>query len=265
MSILWTVIIIDGKDMKTTLFLILLLFYWDSSAKEVSIDSLLITSLVMDSIPPKPDLKNGSPVFGYRFVIEGDFDGDGKREALTEHYVSTLDNNETDKFYEDMDYDELVALTVKKAPYSFLLSDNPLIDTMRISTNAQQFGLAYLKNEGDLNGDGTDEISYVINYADWSSSNTWHIATYKNGQWQTLYRFAIWDWQLPDLPDTHNRYGLFGLEDKTIIPANDTLNRRIEQNLLDFEGLVKKMENNRIRIIYSNDEAELDTMIIRLK
>lgn len=201
---------------------------------------------------------------GYRFIISGDFDGDGKQEQLTEHYYSAIDHAETNKWYADIDYEDLVLLTMQKEPYTFLLSDNPRIDTFHISNTTQQLGLSYLKNEGDLNGDGTDEISYVINHADWSSINTWHIATYKNNQWQVLYTFTIWDWQLPDLPGTASQYGLFGLMDKNPISGPDTINLLLEKQLLEFEGLVKKIDTNKIRIIYHTDEAEIDTMIVTL-
>jgi hypothetical protein len=42
------------------------------------------------------------PVFGYRFVITGDFDGDGRKERLVEHYYSGIDNKETYKFDEGL-------------------------------------------------------------------------------------------------------------------------------------------------------------------
>ena len=139
------------------------------------------------------------------------FRSDGKKEKLIEQFFSGIDNKETNKFYESLlDYDQLVALTVKKDPYTFVISDNELIDTLHISSGGQLLGLSYLKNEGDLNGDGTDEVSYVVNWADWSNLNTWHIVTYKNKKWIELYSFSIWDWQLPNLPETFNQYGPFG-------------------------------------------------------
>ncbi|MDR2914211.1 MAG: hypothetical protein LBV74_05205 [Tannerella sp.] len=204
------------------------------------------------------------PVSGYRFLIEGDFDGDGKNERLTECYYSGLDRKETNKFYQDLpDYEQLVILTMQKKPYTFIVSDNPLIDTLHITSKEQQFGLSYLKNEGDLNGDGTDEISYVVNWADWSSCNTWYIMTYRNSKWEEFYSFPIWDWMLPDLPETISQYGLMGLNDKTI-GSNDTVNEYAEEILADFEGLVRKMNGNKIRVIYRNEEAELDSVIIDL-
>lgn len=184
---------------------------------------------------------------------------------MVEHFFSRLDNKETNKFYDSLsDYDQLVTLTIKKEPYSFLISDNKLIDTLHISSNGQLLGLSYLKNEGDLNGDGKDEISYVVNWADWSNLNTWHLMTYKNKTWKELYSFPIWDWQLPDLPETFNQYGLFGLEDKIIHTANDTINKQMEKELMGFKGLVKKMGTNKIQIIFRNKEAEEDTLIVDL-
>lgn len=210
--------------------------------------------------------KNIKPVFGYRFIVSGDYDGDGKKEKLIEHFFSGLDSKETNKFYDSLsDYFQLVALTVKKEPVSFVISDNKLIDTLRISSGGQLLGLSYLKNEGDLNGDGTDEVSYVVNMADWSSSNTWHLVTYRNKKWTELYSFPIWDWQLPDLPETFNQYGLFGLEQKIINTTNDTINKRMEKELMDFKGLVKKIKKNKIQVVFRNDEAEEDTMFVNLK
>jgi len=204
-------------------------------------------------------------VFGYRFVITGDFDGDGKREQLIEHYFSLRDNKETNKFYEGLeDYDDAIELAVEKNTYVFLSSDNSLIDTLRIIKGGQVFGISYLKNEGDIDGDGGDEISYVVDWADWSNLNTWHIMTFKNGKWKELYSFPIWDWQLPNLPYTTNQYGLMGTEGKVIITDNDTLNTIIEEELSEFKGLVRKINTNKIQVIFKNDEAMMDTMIVDL-
>jgi hypothetical protein len=209
--------------------------------------------------------KNIKPIFGYRFIISGDFDGDGKKEQLIEHYFSRITNKESNKFYDGIsDQGELVDLTVKKQPYSFALSDNKAIDTLHIAEQSQLLGLSYLKNEGDLNGDGTDEVSYVVDWADWSSLNTWHIMTYKNKKWREVYKFDIWDWQLPDLPETFSQFGLFGLEKRATV-TNDTVNKRLEKELKSFDGLVKKIKHNKIQVIYRNYKGEEDTLVVDLK
>lgn len=209
--------------------------------------------------------KKIEPVVGYRFSITGDFDGDGKKENLVEHYVSGHDFKETNKFYENLsDYEQLINLTMQKKPISFVSSDNNSIDTLHIASRGGHFGLSFLKNEGDLNGDGTDEVSYVVNFADLSSWNTYIIMTYKNNKWIELYYFDIWDWLLPDLPETSSQYGICGLTQKMIISKNDELNKQIENELLNFEGLVKKIKTNKIQILCRNEESELDTIIVDL-
>jgi hypothetical protein len=262
--------------MKTSLIVILTFFTFlscnNSQKKSQKVNTA--KNLQQDTLNHKNDsettlqsnLKNIKPVFGYRFVISGDFDGDGKKENLIEHFYSASDNKETNKFYDSLsDYDQLVALTIKKKPYSFVISDNTSIDTLHIAFGGQLLGLSYLKNEGDLNGDGTDEVSYVVSWADWSNLNTWHIMSYKNNKWIQVYSFPIWDWQLPDLPETFNQYGPFGLENKIINTTNDTADDEIQQQLKEFKGLVKKIKTNEIQIIFRNDEAEEDTMIVNLK
>jgi hypothetical protein len=269
------------NDMKLLLIIIsfilpLLFFSCDMSIKKKPVTKTIAhidlskndrsdtTNQINETLKTIP--KNIKPVFGYRFILSGDFNGDGKKEKLIEHYFSALDNKETNKFYDSLfDYDQLVALTINKEPYSFVVSDNKRIDTLHISDGSQLLGLSYFKNEGDLNGDGTDEVSYVVHWADWSNLNTWHLMSYKNKKWIELYSFTIWDWQLPALPETFNQYGFFGLEQKIINTTNDTINKRVEKQLLEFKGLIKKIKTSKIQVIFSNDEAELDTMIVDLK
>ena len=124
-------------------------------------------------------------------------------------------------------------ITVMKKPFSFVIADNTKIDTLRISKAEQLLGLYFLKNEGDLNGDGNDEVSYIINAADWSACNTCHIVSYKKGKWNEIFSFAIRDWQLPALPEVQSNYGLLGVE-KMTFTENDTLNGRIEKELETF-------------------------------
>jgi hypothetical protein len=214
---------------------------------------------VLKTIP-----KNITAVLGNRFVISGDFDGDKKKEKLTEHFFSSLDNKETNKFYNNLaNYDQLIALTIKKSPYSFLISENKIIDSLHIASTEQLLGLSFLKNEGDLNEDGTDEISYVIDWADWSNLNTFHLATYKNKKWIELYTFPIWDWQIPNHDGFHNNSESANKD----ITLNSSTNKIIvdKKKIKSFEGLIKKIKKNRIQIIFRNEEAEIDTMQVDLK
>ncbi len=163
------------------------------------IDSLTPFEKIAATIP-----KDIQPIIGYRFFIEGDFDGDGKKEKLTEHYTSSADGKETNKRYSLIgDNAQLIALQDKKEPYSYLLSNNNKIDTFRLGErgNGQLLGLSLLRNEGDLNGDGRDEVSYIRQYADWSSLNSLHIITYAKQGWKELYATICYDSDAPELYD----------------------------------------------------------------
>ncbi len=168
-----------------------------------------------------------------RVTISGDFNGDGEKEKLVEHYISQITKKETNKTFENViEYSELVDLIAKKKPQSYIVSSNLEIDTLHISSNPHLFGVLFLRNEGDLNNDGKDEVSYVVDWADWSALNTYHIVTFHNGKWIEIASFPIWEWQLDELKDN--------------------------------QGLIKKLKNSEIECYYQNAEAELDTMILKL-
>ncbi|MEO3403613.1 hypothetical protein AAFN85_06900 [Mucilaginibacter sp. CAU 1740] len=210
-----------------------------------------------DTVTKKP-----RPVFGYRFVISGDFDGDGKPEKLIERFHDGITDKETNKFYE-ADYDYSHNMAFKRKTHSFLECDKPSVNRLEINSGGS-FGLLYLKNEGDLNGDGNDEVSYVTNNADWSSLNSYTILTYKHGKWNTLYWFPIWEWQLPPLPEAANAYGIAGI-DQIVVIKSDTTNQRLLKELVAFKGLAKKISNKKLQIIYRSPEISEDTIIVNLK
>lgn len=205
-----------------------------------------------------------TPVFGYRFFLIGDFDGDKIKDTLREKVVSLNTNKEINKFYEEIEYDDLVEVTIKKNPHVSLVSNSKKIKTFDLGISGQIFGFSFLKNEGDLNGDGIDEISYVADYADFSNLNSMVIITYKNRKWVKLYEFHIWDWLLPQTPMSNNEYWMFGVERKVFIK-----DKRVNDSLVSafnkFPGLIKKIKNRKIQVKYMTDEAELDSMIVKLK
>jgi hypothetical protein len=118
--------------MKTLLvipfFVLTLLISCESSTKKIQDKNTVshIDTLQQDTSKPRNPIeetlntipKNIKPVLGYRFILSGDFDGDGKKEKLIEHFYSGLDNKETNKFYDSLsNYDQLVVLTIKKSPF----------------------------------------------------------------------------------------------------------------------------------------------------
>jgi len=200
---------------------------------------LVLTILLLSSCTQKPhkepNKKTSKPLnlsLGQRLTITGDFDGDGKKEKLIEHYMSRLNNQETYKNYGDgLDYGDLIKLILKTQPYSFISSNNQKIATLPISEN--DFGLFYLHNEGDLNGDGIDEISYIINHADWSTLNTWHLFSFKKKKWVELYHFPIWEWQLSD-------------------------------NDFDGSKVLRKIRTNKIQVTCRDDKDGMHTILVDL-
>lgn len=176
----------------------------------------------------KPASESGN-TNDYQFSITGDFDGDGAIDTLMEKYISTVDGRSLPKTIPGKVYDSLVAFTFHTQPVCLLIDPNNKLDTLEISNVNQQFGLAYLKNEGDLNGDGIDEISFVVDWADWSNTNTCYIYSYIDGKWEKIYSFSIFDSQLP--------------------------NYRSIANMNSFKGLIEKLDNDTIIISTRNSET----------
>ncbi len=167
-----------------------------------------------------------APKFGDRLTIKGDFNGNGKEDILQEHFVDAT-GIETHKSFTNLEYDQLVYRLSYRKTRSYFSCTEGVIDTFYLSQQLN-FGLYLLQNEGDLNNDGKDEISYVIDYADWSSLNTYHVLTFNNGTWKEILSFPIWEWQLTELQKE--------------------------------EGLLKITDANKIEYYGRNEESELDTM-----
>lgn len=184
---------------------------------------------------PKEELiqgaERGKPIWGYRFVLVGDFDGDQIQDTLTEHYVDAKTKQETNKFFEDED---ILAYQggemIGHRAFSYMLSNNPNIDTFPYTSH---LGIAYAEIIGDIDGDGADEIGVVEHHADYSSVNAYHIYTYNKG-WKRYYSFEVRDWQFPDLPEYNTVYGLFGALGSKMI-GDSIQNKKIEQELKKYQ------------------------------
>src|ERR1035437_2132940 len=68
-------------------------------------DSSKLDTTKADSIVQKKKINPADikPIFGYRFQITGDFDGDGVKEILNEHFYSKCDQKETNKYFSGID------------------------------------------------------------------------------------------------------------------------------------------------------------------
>ena len=188
---------------------------------------------------------------GHRFEIYGDFDGNGTIDTLKEYYNSEKTQKPLAKHYSHLNtFEALQDYIAAQNPYTFLASEKQNIDTFKLIKDAQSYGLLYLKNEGDLNGDGNDEISYVLDWLDYSALNTCYIASYKNKTWQILYEFEIWDWLVPPYAK--------------VSPKDTAALKELKIEYKAFNGLVKKLDNNLIEVIHVNEDAEKAVLQVQL-
>ncbi len=99
-----------------------------------------------------------------RFAIRGDWDGDGFEEMLFESATT-------------------------------LFSDNDEITPLRLSGD---LGVFFLVNEGDLDGDGGDEISFMTVNRDYSNFNVIRVWTYTGNRWRELFQVKVHIWDCPN-------------------------------------------------------------------
>lgn len=189
-----------------------------------------------DTVAPSKEIaieedQRGKPIWGYRFVLFGDFDGDQIQDTLRECYVDAQTKQETNKFFENED---IMAYQggemIDHETFSYMLSNNLKIDTF---PHTSHLGIFYAETIGDIDGDGADEIGIVKYHADYSSMNAYHIYTYKNG-WKLYYSFEVRDWEFPALPEYNSIYGFFGAMDKVII-KDSTQNQAIVDGLKNYQ------------------------------
>ncbi len=199
---------------------------------------------------------NNKPISGYRFQIVGDFDGNGINDTLNEQFYSLRDKKETNKYYSDIDdvwvlYDSVSA----RKCISYFISNSKL-DTLKFGG---VLGPIWIKNEGDLDNDGGDEISIVESLAQQSSTNQCKILSYKKGKWSVMYSFTVREWQFPPLPQAGKNYGNFGVND-VYASTDDSLNNEIEKQMKNFKGLIQKSPTGKIAIQTFTPEVT-DTII----
>ena len=132
-----------------------------------------------------------------RKSISGNFRGEGTIDTLKEVVISKVNHQEINYTW-NVDYDSLVALTVLSKPVCYLKSGK--LKSLAIKSGTWQlFGLSYLKNEGDLNNDGKEEIGVIVDWADWSNINTYHLYTYSSKGWKEILNFEIRDTDIEEI------------------------------------------------------------------
>lgn len=228
---------------KLILLLILTATISCNKTKGTPVENILSTETLestTDSIPETAgsewDINTiPSSIEGYApSSVVGNWMGDGIKDTMYTCFFSRKLNREVVSplvlYGDEIEYDELVGRAVELDPVIYIINRNRAMDTITIDGTNQLFGLYFLENKGDLDGDGKDELLYMVDFADWSSTNTYHIASHKENKWIKLYNFPVWEWQFEE----------------------------------DDNNVIKKLPDHKIQITFRNDESMEETKIVDL-
>jgi len=175
--------------------------------------------------------------FNDRLKISGDFDGDGITDTAYESYISELTGKETFKTLDSTDWERNVELIIKNKPVCRIYSNINFTATYVLTKEYQQRGVFLFENLGDLNNDKGDELGYIIDWANNSNLNTYHILTlFKNKKWMELFNF----------------------------PINESVNFEPE-NLFKNHSLILKEGDSRIKYKFYSDSATVEEGMITFK
>lgn len=169
--------------MKKALFLLILLSFLSCSRKEhiTSPKGLIATA--------QPSLKTQSNELYKTKSIEGDFDGDGKREKLIEFVCDSIGNpTSLDSVPEFEEWSDYIDYIFRKGMNTRIFIKDKKADTLYLGMST---GVFCLINIGDSNKDKKDEIALVKALPDYSRINTCRIYSLCNNKWKELASFAV--------------------------------------------------------------------------
>ncbi len=127
--------------------------------------------------------------------ITGDFDGDKGIDTLRASLTGSISGKPilVDTL---MDYDSLVAITVRQKPL-LQLKAKGLASLLLNEGNDYVLGLALMQNIGNTDGVPGNEIAVVIQGADWSGSNVYRVYSYRGRKWKLIRAIEIKEEVLP--------------------------------------------------------------------
>jgi hypothetical protein len=188
-------------------------------------------------------------MLGSRLNVYADVNGDGIKDTLTEKYVSQITGKELSKLKDtSVSYNDFIKHIDSQKAYCYLSAGNHEFDSLVISSQPQLLGLLYIKNEGDLDDDGGEEISYVINWADNSNTNECILMSYKNNQWIELYRFDIFETMVPELPGSNIESSPLGSQLVSNTKENNKILKQQQEEYAHFKGLIRKVGKRKIEV-----------------
>ncbi len=166
--------------------------------------------------------------------VAGDFNGDGKEEKLLEYVYNIEKEVEEESFISAKNYRQFLDENGKTALLVNVIASNKNIKALSFMSN-KGAGLHWLRNIGDINGDGADDISVVVNYADTSTINDCMIYAFANGEWNLLTKFEIREWQIFD-PDSDKFSGFIfkNAKGEFIAKKYDNNLKKVVQSILEL-------------------------------
>lgn len=166
--------------------------------------------------------------------IAGDFNGDGKEEKLLEYVYNINKKEEEQSFISAKNYRQYIDEYGKTEILVNVIASNKNIKALSFMSN-KGAGLHWLRNIGDINGDGADDISVVVNYADTSTINDCLIYAFANGEWNLLTEFEIREWQIFD-PDSDKFSGFIfkNAKGEFIAKKYDDLSKKVVQTIIQL-------------------------------
>lgn len=128
---------------------------------------------------------------GSRHEIIGDFNGDKIMDTLKEYFIDQESNKETFKYLETIDTTKNVNDSIVKF-YQQRKIDSYLSFGM-FKLNLDELGIYYLKNIGDINHDGNDEIALIVNQNNSNRGNKDCLFyTFKENKWDLIFKFTTY-------------------------------------------------------------------------
>ena len=184
-------------------------------------------------------VKNAVPVMGYRFLVTGDFNGDGKKDTLLENYTDSSQTKEVAKYDAAFDYFDSWFLADRLHKQSFLSSTDSSFQKLAGGV----LGFIYIENCGDVTGDGVDDLFVVPHHGGASNCVSGFIYTLKNNAWKSVSVIYVWQWQLPATPNAAMSHGLFG-SFEVGYTSNDSINALLEDQLQHYRFIKRKPDQS---------------------
>jgi hypothetical protein len=120
-----------------------------------------------------------------KLEIGADLNGDKKIEKVYIEVISENNNKQLDSITFNADYNDYLIQFEKIKP-RIILKSNHKIPEIILNKDPRILSPMNIDNLGDLNNDGNDEIGYVLEWFEVEKTDSMHILSFKNKQWNKI-------------------------------------------------------------------------------